>query len=173
MVAIIVVVIVILIKSAAGITNDFSPLHMDVEWILQGKNFGFSGFFVEFLGISRAIRTFLPHLRLAQSFFYEYLDESPLPFRSSAVCTEMIIDSSVGLDRQGDDAISKYRYLLKDKLNLTFFVTKNVKLNHLYSKTFFQKKERILSGLLTQKTCCTVRMNCSRIVFLAPSFCRT
>eukprot|EP01035_Chromulina_nebulosa_P023623 gene23623-30634_t len=100
MVAIIVVVIVILIKSAAGIKNDSSPLHMDVEWILQGKSFGFSGFFVELLGISRAIRTFLPHLRLAQSFFYESLDESPLPFRSSAVCTEMIIDSSVGLDRQ-------------------------------------------------------------------------
>lgn len=94
----IVIVVFMMIQFAATIKNDSSPLHMDVEWILQGKSFGFSGFFVEFLGISRAIQTFLPHLRLAQSFFYETFEESPIPLRpSSTFCTQG------GLDGQGDD----------------------------------------------------------------------
>ena len=71
---------------SCAVTNDFSPLLMDIEWILQGKSFGFSGFFVELLGISRSIKTVLPNLRLTQSFFYESFDESPLP--SSTVCTD-------------------------------------------------------------------------------------
>ena len=87
-----------MIQSAVS-NNNSSPLHMDVEWILQGKTFGFSGFFVEILGISRAIRAHLPHLRLAQSFLYESFNESPLP-PSTTVCANSG-DSTIGLNGEG------------------------------------------------------------------------
>ena len=60
--------------------SSFSPpLHMDIEWVLQGKEISFTGFFVEFLGFSRAIRSIFPHLRLSKSFYSNSFSESPLP----------------------------------------------------------------------------------------------
>jgi glycosyltransferase involved in cell wall biosynthesis len=55
-----------------------SVLLMDVLWVIQGRQISFSGFFVEFLGISSAFRDFLPFGKLTKSFFNQSLDEEPM-----------------------------------------------------------------------------------------------
>ncbi len=50
-----------------GNTGDAQPLHIDIEWILQGKSLGFSGFFCEFLGLSSGLREIFPHMRFTKS----------------------------------------------------------------------------------------------------------
>ena len=39
-------------------------LNVDVAWVLQGKTLSFTGFVVEFLGLSGGLRKFLPNLKL-------------------------------------------------------------------------------------------------------------
>lgn len=45
------------------------PLLMQVEWVLQGYDFSFTGFMCEFLGIARALRDELPMIILQRSSF--------------------------------------------------------------------------------------------------------
>lgn len=44
-------------------------INVDIEWVLQGKDIQFSGFFVEVLGISSELVTKFPHMRLTKSIF--------------------------------------------------------------------------------------------------------
>ena len=44
-------------------------LFMDVQWVMQGYEFSFSGFFVEFLGFAKGIKKILPLTRLVKSSF--------------------------------------------------------------------------------------------------------
>jgi glycosyltransferase involved in cell wall biosynthesis len=54
------------------------PLSMEVEWVMQGRNFGFDGFMVEFLGYLDGFRKHFPHLRVVQSSFSTSFDDSPI-----------------------------------------------------------------------------------------------
>jgi glycosyltransferase involved in cell wall biosynthesis len=56
----------------------FSPLNMDIVWVMQGFHFGFQGFFVELLGISNSLVENFPQLRLVQSSFRNSLADSPI-----------------------------------------------------------------------------------------------
>jgi glycosyltransferase involved in cell wall biosynthesis len=58
--------------------NAAEVLHLDLEvaWILQGRTFSFTGFFMEFLGVSSALLKYLPQFRLIQSSFNYSFDES-------------------------------------------------------------------------------------------------
>lgn len=72
---------VLLISSAlyivvAANSADSKPLNVDVEWIFQGNEFGFQGFFVEYLGISSAMRSLLPLSRITPSNFKRSFEES-------------------------------------------------------------------------------------------------
>ena len=51
-------------------------LDLEVAWIIQGQQFAFTGFFIEFLGVSSAILKYLPQFRLMQSSFNQSFDES-------------------------------------------------------------------------------------------------
>ena len=45
---------------------------------MQGRNFGFDGFMVEFLGYLDGFRKHFPHLRVVQSSFSTSFDDSPI-----------------------------------------------------------------------------------------------
>jgi hypothetical protein len=45
------------------------PVNIDIEWVLQGQDMSFSGFFIEFLGISSAMVTKFPQIRFTKSLF--------------------------------------------------------------------------------------------------------
>lgn len=69
-----------LCQSALGIA-DFAhrdPYEIEVQWVLQGREFQFTGFFIEFLGISSALHRKLPQMRLTQSSFSYHYNESAL-----------------------------------------------------------------------------------------------
>jgi glycosyltransferase involved in cell wall biosynthesis len=55
-----------------------SVLWMDVQWIIQGYSIGFSGFFVEFLGIAEYFSKLVPLGRLVKSSFSFSFDEIPV-----------------------------------------------------------------------------------------------
>lgn len=52
-------------------------LNMDVEWIIQGYNFGFQGFFVELLGLSSGLIKLIPQLKITQSSFKKTFNDEP------------------------------------------------------------------------------------------------
>lgn len=54
------------------------PFEIEVQWVLQGREFSFTGFFLEFLGVSSAFRTKLPQMRLIQSSYSYFYNESAL-----------------------------------------------------------------------------------------------
>jgi hypothetical protein len=54
---------------------DAIPLRMDVEWVMQGWNFGFQGFYVEFLGYLEGLRKYLPYARIVQSSFRKSMQD--------------------------------------------------------------------------------------------------
>ena len=58
-------------------SSETQSLLIDVEWVIQGRKLGFDGFFMEFLGISSALKTLLPQLRLTKSTYSENMDEVP------------------------------------------------------------------------------------------------
>lgn len=53
-----------------------SVLDINLEWVIQGYNIGFQGFFVELLGFSGSLSTLLPQARLVKSSFKKSFDES-------------------------------------------------------------------------------------------------
>lgn len=57
---------------------DRSVLWMDVQWILQGYNIQFHGFFVEFSGFSELFIQLIPYGRLVKSSFYKSFQEIPI-----------------------------------------------------------------------------------------------
>lgn len=61
--------------SAAADSIGSRPVNVDIEWVLQGKEIQFSGFFVEVMGISSALVTKFPQMRLTKSLFLS--NESP------------------------------------------------------------------------------------------------
>jgi glycosyltransferase involved in cell wall biosynthesis len=56
-----------------------SVLNLDLEWVMQGYQIGFQGFFVELLGFSESIVQLLPQARLTKSSFRQSFAESPFP----------------------------------------------------------------------------------------------
>jgi hypothetical protein len=50
---------------------------MDVEWIIQGYNFGFQGFFVELLGLSSGLIKLIPQLKITQSSYKKTFNDEP------------------------------------------------------------------------------------------------
>jgi glycosyltransferase involved in cell wall biosynthesis len=55
-----------------------SMLWMDVQWVLQGYEIGFQGFFVEFLGYAESFMNLIPLGRLVKSSFRKSFDEIPV-----------------------------------------------------------------------------------------------
>ena len=86
---------------ADGQTMTAKPLNMDIEWVMQGFEFGFQGFMVEFLGYSSAIRKILPQTRLVQSSFRKSFDDIPVQNASLFFDEQMF-------PREGND--SKWLY---------------------------------------------------------------
>ena len=58
--------------------NEKNRISIDIEWVLQGFRFSFTGFLVEFLGYSSGLRATFPFLRLTQSSFYNTFDDYPV-----------------------------------------------------------------------------------------------
>lgn len=54
-----------------------SVLNMDLQWVMQGYQIAFQGFFVELLGFSESISKLMPQARLVKSSFRKSFDESP------------------------------------------------------------------------------------------------
>lgn len=62
----------VIIKSGG---ETLKPLLVDATWVIQGTQFGFQGFVVEFLGLTASLRRYLPYLRVTQSnFLYSFSD---------------------------------------------------------------------------------------------------
>lgn len=57
-------------------SNCNRSLPMNVEWVLQGFSLGFTGFFVEYLGLSSSIVQLLPHSTLQKSSYRKTFNES-------------------------------------------------------------------------------------------------
>ena len=51
-------------------------LPMNIEWVLQGYSLGFTGFFIEYLGLSSAIVELLPYSTLQKSSYRKAFNES-------------------------------------------------------------------------------------------------
>ena len=88
------------------------PLNMDIEWVMQGFEFGFQGFMVEFLGYSSAIRKILPHTRLVQSSFRKSFDDSPVKNASYFFNDQMF-------PREGNDSMWLY---LKEQPEVPLYI---------------------------------------------------
>ena len=71
------------------IDSNAKPLIMDVQWVMQGVQFSFQGFFVEFLGYSSAFIEFMPYLRLVKSNFIYSLTEPSVSNEDSFYYQEM------------------------------------------------------------------------------------
>jgi len=54
---------------------DTSVLDINLEWVIQGYNIGFQGFFVELLGFAGSLVKLLPQSRLVKSSFKHSFDE--------------------------------------------------------------------------------------------------
>lgn len=59
------------------ISDKYRPLYMDIEWVLQGYDFSFTGFMTELLGLSSALLRMNPSLRLTQSSFRKSFHDIP------------------------------------------------------------------------------------------------
>ena len=70
---------------ARGDTSNFQPLYMDIEWVLQAKSLGFTGFFCEFLGLSSGLREIFPQMRFTKSRARVALMEPLVGFSESSV----------------------------------------------------------------------------------------
>lgn len=57
-------------------SNHHRSLPMNVEWVLQGFSLGFTGFFVEYLGLSSGIVQLLPYSTLQKSSYRKAFNES-------------------------------------------------------------------------------------------------
>lgn len=57
-------------------SNRNRSLPMNVEWVLQGFSLGFTGFFVEYLGLSSSIVQLLPYSTLQKSSYRKTFNES-------------------------------------------------------------------------------------------------
>lgn len=68
---------------------DNSSLDIDVEWIMQGYNIGFQGFFVELLGLSSSLVNLLPQIRVVKSSFRKDFTESPFQNRTNFLNKEL------------------------------------------------------------------------------------
>lgn len=55
-----------------------SPVSMDVEWIIQGSDFGTTGFVIELMGIASALTNMLPRSRVVKSYFVNNTNENAL-----------------------------------------------------------------------------------------------
>ena len=61
--------VVLLVLLICGTTAASPPLLLQVEWILQGFDWSFTGFFVEFMGLARALRDEFPFINVQRSSF--------------------------------------------------------------------------------------------------------
>jgi len=52
--------------------------NLEIDWIMQGYDFGFQGFMVEFLGFSAGLRKLMPQMRIMQGSFKNSLEDSPI-----------------------------------------------------------------------------------------------
>lgn len=68
----------LLIACSATQSIGSNSLDFEVIWVLQGREFSFTGFFLEFLGISSALRRKMPQMRLIQSSYSYFFNESAL-----------------------------------------------------------------------------------------------
>jgi hypothetical protein len=72
--------------------NDIiKPAYIDIEWVIQDRDVGYSGFFFEFLGYSSALIKYLPLLKLSKSNFYESHDE-PLNYKNPEYLLKHLFD---------------------------------------------------------------------------------
>lgn len=79
-------VFLLLVGLAAGgrfclVAGGTAPYEIEVQWVLQGREFSFTGFFLEFLGVSSAFRDRLPQMRLMQSSYSYFYNETALSNR--------------------------------------------------------------------------------------------
>ena len=82
---------------------------MDIEWVLQGKSLGFTGFFCEFLGLSSGLREIFPQMRFTKSRSRRALIEPLVGFLESSVdeANNITIDffASHLLEKESEDSL--------------------------------------------------------------------
>lgn len=114
---------VALLTLVSGDVTEFQPLHMDVEWVLQGKSLGFSGFFCEFLGLSSGLREIFPQLRFAKSRARLALMEPLVGFSESSVeeANSMTADffAKQLLEKEGKDSLWLSYHTQNASLNMS------------------------------------------------------
>ena len=92
---------------------------IDIEWVLQGFRFSFTGFLVEFLGYSSGLRKTFPFLRMTQSSFYNTYDDYPVKnltlFFTDEVFPKEGNDGAWLYSREQVDIPLDYQYHIKSK----------------------------------------------------------
>jgi len=94
-------------------SNYNRSLPMNIEWVLQGFSLGFTGFFVEYLGLSSSIVQLLPYSTLQKSSYRKTFNESYFTteysifskdlFPKEAKNIEYLISRSYSKRRQSSD----------------------------------------------------------------------
>lgn len=83
------------------ITTTKNVVTIDIEWVLQGFRFSFTGFLVEFFGYSSGLKETFPFLRMTQSSFYNTYDDYPVKN-----LTSFFVDES--FPKEGNDGAWLY-----------------------------------------------------------------
>jgi len=82
---------------------------MNVEWILQGFSLGFTGFFVEYLGLSSSIVQLLPYSTLQKSSYRKTFNESYFVTEYSIFNKELFPKEAKNIEYLISRNYSKYR----------------------------------------------------------------
>lgn len=84
-----------------------SALNIDLEWVMQGYQIGFQGFFVELLGFSESLVRFLPQARLVKSSFRKSFTEPPFP-SEKFLTQELFAEEEASVRRLASSEQSKH-----------------------------------------------------------------
>jgi hypothetical protein len=82
---------------------------MNVEWVLQGFSLGFTGFFVEYLGLSSGIVQLLPYSTLQKSSYRKAFNESYFTTEYSIFSKELFPNEAKNIEYLISRSYSKRR----------------------------------------------------------------
>ena len=89
---------IIFLALVKHVISEIPMYNMEVNWIIQGRTFGFTGFMVEFLGFMKGFEYYIPQLRVMQSFFKYSMNDSPIS-SSDYLNNDLFPEESISLQR--------------------------------------------------------------------------
>mmetsp|Transcript_19482 Transcript_19482/g.36303 ORF Transcript_19482/g.36303 Transcript_19482/m.36303 type:complete len:640 (+) Transcript_19482:150-2069(+) len=144
-------------------------VNVDIEWVLQGDDITFSGFFVEVLGISSALVSKFPHMRLTKSL-YRYKESTLDPtnvsleiknqlFPREIENIETLLSTTITKNQEVDpllfnDNVIKLDDALCDEENIIEYNSSHSASGQKFAYEYDSMSKHVVKGVQSRQDCC-------------------